>query len=250
MLIDVLETAANHAPEMALPSASRVLELIKWVPYATDGKSTKHFAQYLFPIVLKANRSAALELLRVYYREFAKWQSEEALEKYLLSRNEGDPEFLWALCGLIDPNDSVAARKSISKLFVKDSACSRGGMNDHASNYIKKMVNHRRWPDEISDERAESSGTSPQNSVSGNVEADTTYSFEGNQLTVSELKERCRISINAMIETIDYLSEQNEYVPNYNLLPTLHEHIANASADAELDAISEFCDQHVSSYEY
>ncbi|MDD9893590.1 MAG: hypothetical protein OXT49_08815, partial [Gammaproteobacteria bacterium] len=246
VLTDVLTAASGHKPELILLGASRILELIKWVPYATDGKSTKHFAQYLFPIVLNENRGAALELLRAYYREFATWQSDEALEKYLLSRDDGDPDFLWALCGLLEPNDSVAARKSVSKLFEKDSSCSQGKLDSRAADYIKKAVNPKRWPDELAAERPDPVVAGE----SGNSQRDSTYILDGQELTIEALKDRCRVSMSGMAKTFEKLDHENDHFPSYELLPTLLEHIEGASNNGDLEAVNQFSDAHVSSYEH
>ena len=102
-LTDVLTLLGKHRPLKVLASAAAILEMIKWVRNATDGRSTKHFAQHLLPTIINHNRAAALEVLRTYYEKFARWQADESVTKYIMARDDGDPEFLWALCGYLIP---------------------------------------------------------------------------------------------------------------------------------------------------
>lgn len=95
------------------------------------------------------NRAAALEVLRTYYREFARWQADKSLTKYILARDGGDPEFLWALCGLLDPNESVEPRQHIADLAASIAPSSNGFWKTRLSHYVRTMVNPRHWPDAL-----------------------------------------------------------------------------------------------------
>jgi energy-coupling factor transporter ATP-binding protein EcfA2 len=148
-LTDVLTLLGKHRPERVLPSAAAILEIIKWVRNATDGRSTKHFAQYLLPTITTHNRAAALEVLCTYYEQFARWQADESMTKYILARDNGDPEFLWALCGLLDPNESLEPRQHVAALAASIDPNFRELWAARLSDYIRTMINPRHWPDEL-----------------------------------------------------------------------------------------------------
>lgn len=247
-LTDVLTRLGKHYPERVLANAAAILEMIKWVGNATDGRNTKHFAQYLLPTIMSHNRAAGLEVLRTYYKKFARWQSDESVTKYILAREDGDPEFLWALCGLLDPNESLKPRQHVAALAIAIDADSRDLWATRLSNYIMTMINPRHWPDElwgkatkiherpVRKQRSESS--------SGDDLKNRTYLFEGQPITCDDASKRCRASFSEMVETIEKLKQENDYIPDYELIAALPNHIEKAATAQELGAIKSFFEKH------
>ena len=247
-LVDVLTLLGKHSPERVLGSAAAILELIKWVHNATDGRSTKHFAQHLLPTIVANNRAAALEVLRIYYEEFARWQADESVTKYILARDDGDPEFLWALCGLLDPNESLESRQHVAALAASIDPDSTEAWAARLSDYIKTMINPRHWPDELW-EKATQIHERPvrkqryEGSSRGDLN-DKTYVFEGQSITWAQVNERCRASFNELVETIEKLKQENDYIPDYELFAALPDHIENAANIEELETIKSFFEKH------
>ena len=247
-LTDVLNLLGKHRSERVLVSAAAILEMIKWVHNATDGRSTKHFAQYLLPTIITYNRAAALEVLRTYYKEFARWQADESVTKYILARDDGDPEFLWALCGLLDPNESLDVRQHVATLAASVAPDSAKSWKVRLSDYITTMINPRHWPEELW-EKATQIHERParkQRSEKSSLDDlnDKTYAFEGQSVTLDEAKERCHASFNDMVETIEKLKQENDYVPDYELFSALSDHIDNAASIDELRPIRSFFEEH------
>ncbi|WP_027716778.1 AAA family ATPase [Desulfuromonas sp. TF] len=103
-LIDVLDLLNEFEPALTLPRAAAILEMVKWMNAATDGRGTKHFEQSAFNVVLKRSREAAFSLIR-YFREHAgRWKMLDCLEKFILSVETGDPELLWVLKDVFSPH--------------------------------------------------------------------------------------------------------------------------------------------------
>jgi hypothetical protein len=247
-LADIVEILDKYQPEKTLARCAAILEMVKWMPSVTDGRDTQHFAQHLIPIVTQNNRSAALALLRGYYNHFAKWQANESLNIYLLSRSGGDAEFLWALAALLDPNESVAARQHIAKLGTA-SAQSSGSWTEHLSKYIMMISNPRHWPDELwnqalqlherPERKRRNEGTNHDHLT------DKTYQLNGLTITVDEVRQRCQSSFSEMVTTMQKLKDQNEHVSNYSLFDAaLPFHIANAATLEDLTSIRMFYDEH------
>jgi hypothetical protein len=247
-LTDVLTLLGKHSPEKVLTSAAAILEMIKWVRNATDGRSTKHFAQHLLPTIITHNRAASLELLRVYYEQFARWQADESVTKYILARDNGDPVFLWALCGLLDPNESLESRQHVAALAAAIDPDFAESWAVRLSVYITTMINPRHWPEELW-EKATLIHERPvrkqrYEGSSGDELKDKTYLFEGQPITRDDANERCRASFNEMVETIEKLKQENDYIPDYELFAALPNHIENAASVEELGAIKSFFEKH------
>lgn len=246
-LTDVLTLLGKYRPKQVLKNAAAILEMIKWVHNATDGRSTKHFSQYLLPTIIVHNRAAALEALRTYYKEFATWQANESIEKYILARHDGDPEFLWALCGLLDPNKSLEVRQHVIAVATSDTLESNDSWAERLSIYIKSMINPRHWPDELWEEATRNHGRPARRrryEGSNHDEMDVKeYKLEGQSITLDEAKERCCSSFNEMVNTIDKLKLENDYIPDYNLYPAIFDHIDNATNIHELKPIRSFFEE-------
>lgn len=103
-LIDVLDLLNEFEPDMTIPRASAILEMVKWMNAATDGRGTKYFEQSAFNVVLKRSREAAFSLIRYYQEHAGRWKMLDCLEKFILSVEDGDPELLWALKDVFSPH--------------------------------------------------------------------------------------------------------------------------------------------------
>ena len=115
-LADVLHRVNRHRPEKAFLRSAAVLEMIKWMHHVSDGAITQEFPQEFFPVVLDADRPAALDLLRFYYKRFGRWQANACAKTYILSSSGSDPEYLWALSSVLHPNESLKCRQHIAGL--------------------------------------------------------------------------------------------------------------------------------------
>jgi len=241
LLIDVLTILGKYRPQKVLSGAASILEMIKWVHSATDGRSTKHFAQYLLPTIVKYNRSAGLDVLRVYYKEFASWQADESVQNYILARDSGDPEYLWALCGVLDPNESLKVRNHVVALAVQ---VNPEVWKQRLSTYTKTMVNPRHWPDELWKKVATQSNMFVRKKRYEHSEADvdnnSTYTLDGRIITESEVRELCGQSFRIMLDTFEKLKKENDYVSEYCLLSELTSYIENVSSGEELNLINSF----------
>ncbi len=243
-LTDVLTRLGKHRPEKVLPGAAAILEMIKWVDNATDGRSTKHFAQHLFPTVVTHNRAAALDLLRTYYEQFAPWQADESVAIYILKRKDGDPEFLWALCGLLNPNESLAPRQHVQSVASSTAIVTSEPWATRLSDYVATMINPRHWPGELSDKISQPHDRPVRdNGFEESIRDDADekkYTFKGQEITLDEAKQLCHRSFDSMVDTIGLLKEENDYVPDYDLLSALGTHIDNVLEVGELNLIESF----------
>ena len=246
-LTDVLTLMGKYYPEKVLESAAAILELIKWVPSATDGRCTQHFAQYLLPTILIHNRAAALEALRSYYKVFATWQADESVAKYISARDGGDPEFLWALCGLLRPNQSLEHRGHVATLAASSKTKPADSWTARLADYTAVMINPRHWPDELWTEVTKVHERPVRQhrhqSTNSDDSKDKTYKLGGQEITLEEAISRCKSSFNEMAVTLEKLERGNDYVPTYELLSVLPEHIGNTSSAEELSAIKSFYEE-------
>ena len=242
VLTDVLSVLGKYRPEKTLPNSAHILELIKWMPEATDGKGTKHFAQHLFPLIVENNRAAALELLRVFFRVFARWQTSECVELYVCSRTEGDPEALWALCALLSPNESFPSREHVSKLASSAAPESAEAWNRRLDAYTKAMINPRHWPEAMWDEDIRTHprpASRRRNENSGNP-ANSSYTLDGHQISQAVAVELCRRSFASFVETLAKLKSENSFVSEYELFGVLDHHIGASEQEETLAEIETF----------
>jgi nucleoside-triphosphatase THEP1 len=242
LLTDVAGTVDSHYPDRTLSNCAAILEMVKWISSVTDGRDTGHFAQYLFPLVLRRNRCAGLQLLRRYYERFAEWKAEESLQKYLLSRLDSDPEFLWALASLLHPNDSLEVREHIAHL--EQSADSAPKWQRRVSRFILTMINPRHWPEDlwatIDHHERPQRGWRQAGTTLEELQAKS-YQFDGASVGIDEVRQLCLSSFEGMKATIQKLKDQNEHVSEYDLIrEALPGHIDGAATVEILDGIGLF----------
>jgi len=239
-LADVLRRVNRHKREKAFARSAAVLEMIKWMPNVTDGSITRDFPQEFFPVVLNADRQAGLNLLRVYYERFGRWQANECAETCILSCNGGDPEYLWALASLLHPNESLKCRQHIVGLPACASATPRSNRTwpERLKHYVTTSVNPRLWPEDLCAEASPKGlSDSAQKSGSGGIDGKPMH-LDGVVVTEDHVIELCKQSVSAMIKTLDKLRAQNEHISDYRILnAAVPYHIQHARTDEELEAI-------------
>jgi len=242
VLTQVAETVDKYRPTRTLANCAAILEMVKSIPSVTDGRDTGHFAQYLFPLVLRRNRCAALQLLRRYYARFAEWQAEESLQNYLTSRLDSHPAFLWALASLLDPNDSLKVRQHIAHLA--QSPDSGAQWQRRLTHFILTMINPHHWPEDLWDtvdhrERPQREGH--QAGTALDEVQPKSYQLDGATVGINEVRQLCLSSLEGMQTTIQKLKEQNEHVSEYDLIrEALLIHIDGAATVEILDEIGQF----------
>ena len=238
---DVLRRANKHKPEKAFARSADVLELIKWMPHVSDGRETQYFPQQFFPVVLDADRHAGLDLLRFYYERFGRWQANDCTKTYILSCNSGDPEYLWALASLLHPNESLKCRQHIVDHSATDSSIRTGVVpwSERLVQYVATSINPAQWPEEMkagSSPGSNKQQASAQDEWSG-LDRKPVY-LDGVAVTEDRIIEFCKQSVGAMVETLDKLRTQNEYVSDYRILDaTVPFHIGRARSDDDLAQI-------------
>lgn len=242
-LTDLLEIVQQAFPHKVLSGAAAVLEMNCWIPHATDGRCTKHFAQYILPLIQKQNRAAALGILPIYYEEFARWQASESVIKYVLVRDSGDPEFLWALASLLKPNESLPVRSHV----VSKLSNGNGDWMNRLDHFIETMVNPRHWPDENwqkSIQEHERPKRRQRHEGSAYNRGENDCSFEGQNVSEANLLEMCRSSFEDLEQVFERLKDENDHFSEYKFLELLPSHIQVSQGTAELDSISEFVKKH------
>lgn len=241
-LADVLRRVNRYRPEKALTRSAAVLEMIKWMHNVTDGSMTNEFPQEFFPIVLNFDRPAALDLVRFYYERFGRWRANECTKTYILSRNDGDPEYLWALASVLHPNESLNCRQHIAGLraIASSNDCSNVPWSERLTHYIGTSMNPAHWPEDMRAgalQQAKPLADSAQAGSPGGLDRSPTY-LDGAAVTEDRVIELCKQSVCAMIETLDRLREQNEHVSDYGILDVaVRFHIDHARTDDDLAQI-------------
>lgn len=242
-LTDVLKIVQETSPAKVLPGAAAILDMNRWIPHATDGRCTKHFAQYVHPLIQSQNRGAALGVLQVYYEEFARWQADESVASFILACEFGDPEFLWALAGILEPNESLEARNNIVSALAKDDS-DWGNRLDH---FVKTMVNPRHWP-EACWNKANQHHARPKrrrrNEGTSLEDKQRKYLFEGKSVAEDKLLELCNSSFADFVRVFDKLKDENDYFSGHHFLDKLPSHIDRTKNAASLDMISKFVKEH------
>lgn len=254
-LIDVLKLMNQHQPEMALERCARVLWMVKWMPHLTDGRETKYFTQDAFSTVLVVNRQAAFDLLIQFSRSIARWKMQDCLEDYILSAEDGDPEYLWCLSESFFNHFSddgkyckqiIGVRQHIVDL-VRES-CSEDVQNafeDRFRHFVLTEITPRHWPDQFKDEFAiphDSNGERGGNAISSDHQS-SDFMLDGEILTLEGIAEKCRESFSEFLVILEKLKAQNEYFYERDLLDvTLSHHITEARSSKDLITIKEYAE--------
>lgn len=254
-LIDVADLTNKRIPNGALRRAAAILELVKWMGSLTDWKETKYFPQEAFALVLANNRSAALDLIRYYSDHSGRWNMLDCLADYICSKEDGDPDFLWALCELFAPNFSdagrhpqqvIRARKHVVQLAEKRYGTrAQEEWNKRLNDFIRTSITPRYWPDELCQSPAHTEDRPPREKEDATPSpagtSTHTYILNGKEVSVVEIKSICLESLSNFIETMDKLRTENKHFWESTLTnEVLSRHIENSTSAKELLPIKEY----------
>ncbi len=248
LLMDVMDLLNPHKPQTTLSRCSAVLEMAKWMGHVTDGSGTQGFPAETFSLVLKTNRTVALDLIRHFFRHCPRWMALDCLEKYIRSSEESDPEFLWALCELFVPHSTEAGRHPAQVLRVRQhvaeiaqkGSCETDGWSKKLELFIRTHITPRYWPEEL--QRAHGFTSEPENQKTpeGSYHPDDLI-LNGVKRSIEEIKAGCIKSFELFRATISKLRAENEHFWEYDLNNyALTHHIAAASTPGELLPIKEY----------
>ena len=252
-LIDVLKLVNRCQPDMALERCARVLWMVKWMPHLTDGGETKYFTKDAFSTVLVANRQAAFDLLIQFSRSIARWEMQDCLEDYILSAEDGDPEYLWCLSESFanhSGNDGghckqiIGTREHIVDLVRK--SCSedvQSDFQDRFRNFVLTEITPRHWPDDLKDEFSIPSDLDGKNGDDAALIDDRKSDFilDGQIITREDIAEKCRESFSEFLVILEKLEAENEHFYDRDLLDvTLSHHITEARSPKDLIPIKKY----------
>lgn len=252
-LMDTLQILNLYQPENALSRCSDVLKMIKWMGSLTDGRETKWFPQQAFSLVLKANRSAAMDLIGHYSQYSGRWNMLDCLEEYISSIDSGDPMFLWALCELFAPHFSepgrhpkqvIKARQHVVDLAIRQGE-SESEWKELMKNFIKASITPLCWPDELWQDsisreprpNREEDGSSdpPQRSH------EDSFILDNSEKPVEEIKNLCMSSFEIFRKVVEKLKIENQhfYRPSF-VSEILYYYISNSDSSNKLLPIKEY----------
>lgn len=239
-LADVLRRVNRHRPEKAFSRSAAVLEMIKWMHHVSDGAITQEFPQEFFPVVLDADRPAALDLLRFYYERFGRWQANDCTKTYILSCKSGDPEYLWALASLLHPNESLKCRQHIAGLPAVSSSSTGHSvsLSERLVHYIVTSMNPALWPEDMKARAFPQAAQRSDSAQGGWLGGQKPTYLDGVAVAEDQVIGLCKQSVSAMIETLDKLRAQNDHVSDHRIVDAaVPFHIDSARTDGELAQI-------------
>lgn len=252
-LIDVLKLVNPRQPEMALERCARVLWMVQWMPHLTDGRETQYFTKEVFLTVLAVNRPAAFDLIEQFSRSTARWKMQDCLEDYILSAEDGDPEYLWCLSELFSNNfrdDGQHCRQIIgTRQHIVDLVrefCSedvQSDFQDRFRNFVLTEITPRHWPGDLKDEFSIPSDLDGNNGDDATLSDDLQSDFilDGESINREDIAEQCKESFSEFLVILEKLKAQNEHFYERDLLDvTLPHHITEARSAEDLISIKEY----------
>ncbi len=254
-LMDVAELANKRKPDGALRRSADILEMVKWIGAVTDWKDTAHFPQEAFSLVLHADRSAALDLVYHYSKLGWRWNMLDCLADYICSTENGDPDYLWALCDLFAPNFSEAgrhpqqvikARSHVVQVALKEYGVSASEeWNRRLDEFIQTSITPRCWPEELWQASAAIEPRPPREKEDAAPSASSVpehkYFFKGSAVSIEDLKRMCLESFSTFVETMDELRKENKHsLESQSTTEMLLYHIDKSKSAEELLRIGEY----------
>jgi hypothetical protein len=103
-VVGVLELLNAHEPQHGLCRSAAILEMVKWMSAATDGRGTEYFEQAVFRVILQTSREAAFALVRFFRENTGRWKTLDCLEQFVTATETGDPDVLWTLKDAFTPH--------------------------------------------------------------------------------------------------------------------------------------------------
>jgi len=249
-LIDILNLINQRQPELALERCARVLTLVDWLPHLTNGRETKHVPRMIFNAVLKVNRQAAFDLFIQFSKTLARWQMSDCLEDFILSLDEGVPEYLWCVTEFFahhfdrdDKHDNPIMRTRRHIFDIVRKSCSAEMVDEFEKrfyNFMLTEITPRLWPVDIKRDRNIHEAYGEDNGQNETKSA-SEYKLDNRQVTIEEILEECKVSFTDFLGILKKLKSQNDYFYNNELVNTsLGHHIATARTVDDLLPIKEF----------
>lgn len=248
-LIDALEIANRHRPDLALPRCARVLALVRWMPHLTDGRGTRHFTQRAFAAVLAIDRGAAIELAARLVRTVAGWKSQDCLEQYICSAVDEDTEYLWCLSECFANRYSedgtyakqmIAVRRHIVEVAHNTAPAGASQLESRFRRFLLTEVTPRHWPDELKTRIVVPWSVASEDDDEG-ARPTTSFQVDGQTVDRAALEARCKASFSEFRRTLAIVEAENDhfYEPTF-VTSLVRYHIAQADSVADLDAIGEY----------
>lgn len=253
-LIDVLHLVNQRQPELALERCARVLSMVEWMPHLTDGRETKWFPQKAFEAVLEIDRRVAFDLLTHFSQSIARWKMQDCLEDYILSLEEGDPEYLWGLTELFTNNFSEDGRHSKqvmeTRRHIVDLACVScpeeiyHEFEHRFRRFILTDITPRHWPEDLKKERGISCSTNVNNNNPDSwTKPPSEFKLDGESISIECVAEKCRVSFEGFLKTIAKLRNENDHFYERDLITnSLRYHIETAKILDDLTPIKEYAE--------
>ncbi|MFZ4766733.1 MAG: hypothetical protein ACOYMN_17415, partial [Roseimicrobium sp.] len=245
-LVDVLELLNEHEPEHALRRAAAILELVKWMPYATDNAGTKHFKQSVFAAVLKSNREASFALIR-YFREHAgRWQMLDCLEQYCVASKHGDAEVLWALKDVFTPHFHERGRHSkqvtrsvqaLRDLGHQLDVLPQSDWKERYGTFIRTNLDPAWWPDDVwnevtaSEKRNRPHVRDPYSSSQSAPQKE--FNLNGSPTPRDQVATKLSASVDSFCHTMEQLRSGSSYLYEPGLINTALVALTTKTSSAE-----------------
>ncbi len=243
-LVDVLQVLSRRQPGMALGRCAAILEMVKWMPTVTDGRSTKHFNQSVFDIVLETSREAAFAVIRYFRDHVGRWKMQDCLEEYLCSITGGDLEVLWTLKDAFAPDFQERGRHPKQVIHVARYLCDLATRleptkarewNDRFTDFVRIHFDPGCWPDDVwavveaSETRPRLKARDPYSS--GDDLGTKGFTLDGRKQSRSEIEEKLNVSLDSFCRTYDQLRAEKDHFFDYKLLtPAFRAHAMRATS--------------------
>lgn len=253
-LIDIMEMLNKYEPELALERCSDILEMVDWMPHLTDGRETKYLPQDIFEQVIKADKNAALRVLRTYARNKGRWQMQDCLETLIENIQDiqkADPEILWALTSLFANHFSedgehsrqiVNIKQHIVGLAEKSSDLTLlEKLKQRLDHFIKTNITPRHLSKCVSKYWQPESIISESSKGSNQANRQKTYRLAGKEVTLQGIENNMRLSFEDYKRTLEKLKDENQgfYEPRLTDV-ILKFHISQGLQSANLLPIKDY----------
>ncbi len=194
-LIDVLKLLIHQFPHKAFERCANILDMVKWIPHQTDGRSTSGFPKEAFEIVLSINSNAALDVINHYFQYIGKWQAINCIEEYILSKSTGDFNYLSALCVLVEPGEYSSQFASCQKHIALQAKINHDTSKDWDT-YLNKILSVNISPRLLLERKYSDDKNKKEN------KDEKKYQYNSKEYTIDELYSLCIVSFDKFIDVI------------------------------------------------
>ncbi len=245
-LVDVLELLNEHEPEHAFRRAAAILELVKWMPHATDNAGTKHFKQSVFAVVLKSNHEVSFALIRFFRDNAGRWQMLDCLEQYCVASKNGDAEVLWALKEAFTPHFHERGRHSKQVVRSVQALRDLGQQSDISAHsarkeryiaFIRTNLDPAWWPDDVwkevvaSEKRNRSDVRDAYSSSKSAPQKE--FNLDGSPTQRDQVAIKLSASLDSFCQTIEQLRSGSSYLYEPELVNTALVALTTKTSSAE-----------------